>query len=86
MPLTVREKSKLQKIIVIAQQLLALSDSNAAKAAAKSSKIAVNKRKRRTGSELVAFRKMLKAERKRGVPVADLAKAHGISAAYIYQL
>jgi hypothetical protein len=29
---------------------------------------------------------MLVAERKRGVPVAELAAKHGISAAYIYQL
>jgi DNA-binding IscR family transcriptional regulator len=29
---------------------------------------------------------MLIAERKRGVPVAELAEKHGISAAYIYQL
>ena len=29
---------------------------------------------------------MLVAERKRGVPVSELADKHGISAAYIYQL
>ena len=44
------------------------------------------KRMRRTGAELIAFRKMLVAERKRGTPVAELAKQHGVSAAYIYQL
>ena len=36
--------------------------------------------------ELIAFRKMLKAERKRGVPVSKLAQEHGISPAYIYQI
>ena len=41
---------------------------------------------RRTGKDLLAFRKMLKAERKRGVSVAELAEAHGVSTAYIYQL
>ncbi len=41
-------------------------------------------RVRRTGKELTAFRKMLKTERRRGVPVADLAKKHKISTAYIY--
>jgi hypothetical protein len=44
------------------------------------------KRKRRSGRELRAFRAMLKSERRRGVPVASLARKHGISAAYIYQL
>jgi DNA-binding IscR family transcriptional regulator len=29
---------------------------------------------------------MLKAERKKGVPVAELAKQHGISTVYIYKL
>ena len=44
------------------------------------------KRTRRTGDELVAFRQMLSDERKNGVPVAELSKQHGVSAAYIYQL
>ncbi|MEY3552734.1 MAG: hypothetical protein RL735_1082, partial [Pseudomonadota bacterium] len=33
-----------------------------------------------------AFRKMLLSERKRGTPVAELARKHGITTAYIYQL
>jgi len=45
-----------------------------------------SKRTRRSGAELVAFRKLLVAERKRGVSAAELAKTHGVSAAYIYQL
>jgi hypothetical protein len=44
------------------------------------------KRVRRSGKDLAAFRKMLIAERKKGVPVADLARKHNISSAYIYQL
>jgi len=47
---------------------------------------ASGKRIRRTGKELIKFRTMLKAEKKRGVPVAELAKKHGISLAYIYQI
>ena len=53
----------------------------AAKASAKD-----GKRTRRTGDELVAFRQMLSDERKNGVPVVELSKQHGVSAAYIYQL
>jgi hypothetical protein len=41
---------------------------------------------RRGGKELVAFRNMLKIERKKGTSVAELAKRHGISTAYIYAL
>jgi hypothetical protein len=43
-------------------------------------------RVRRSGKELAAFRKMLVAERKKGVPVAKLAKQYRISTTYIYQL
>jgi hypothetical protein len=44
------------------------------------------RRVRRSGKELVAFRKMVVAERKKGVPVATLAKQHRVSTTYIYQL
>jgi hypothetical protein len=43
-------------------------------------------RRRRSGKELVAFKKLLKSERRRGVPVAELARQHGISSAYIYMI
>ena len=46
----------------------------------------VAQRKRRSGKELIQFRKMLKSERKKGIPVAELSKKYGISATYIYQL
>ena len=39
---------------------------------------------RRSKKEAIALKKLLKAEREAGVPVADLAKKHGISTAYIY--
>jgi hypothetical protein len=45
-----------------------------------------SKRLRRSGKELSAFRKMLRTERKKGVAVATLARRHGISTTYIYQL
>jgi len=44
------------------------------------------KRTRRTGKNLIAFRKMLKAERKKGARVEELAEQHGVSTAYIYRL
>ena len=43
-------------------------------------------RTRRSKKETIALKKLLKAERKAGVPVAELAKKHGISTAYIYML
>ena len=43
-------------------------------------------RTRRSEKETIALKKLLKAERKAGVPVAELAKKHGISTAYIYML
>jgi hypothetical protein len=43
-------------------------------------------RTRRSKKEAIALKKLLKAERKAGVPVAELAKQHGISTAYIYML
>jgi hypothetical protein len=74
MPLSVREAVQLKKIIGIAEKLVAKASSNQ------------KSRRRRTGKELKSFRKMLVAERKRGVSVAKLAKQHGVSASYIYQL
>ena len=43
-------------------------------------------RTRRSKLEAIALKKLLKAERKAGVPVAELAAKHGISTAYIYML
>ena len=94
MSLTAREIKYLRTFICIAQKLLASLDgagANAAKTskpskASKSIKRTDQARTRRSGKELAEFRKLLKAERRRGVPVAELAKKHGISTAYIYQL
>ena len=74
---------KLEAIISAAQSILAdakTAPSGNGKASTKA------KRVRRSGKDLAAFRKMLIAERKKGVPVADLARKHSISSAYIYQL
>jgi hypothetical protein len=87
-----REVLKLRRIIALAEKLIdespkpkrgrpALSNGNGS---AKGR--ATGKRIRRTGKDLVRFRKMLKAERKRGAGVAELARKHGISPAYIYLL
>jgi hypothetical protein len=45
-----------------------------------------SKRVRRSKKEAAALKRLVKAERKAGVPVAELAKKHGISTAYIYML
>jgi hypothetical protein len=76
-----QEVSQLNRIIKVAQKLL--TRDQAAKAVGKHPN---GKRSRRTGSELVRFRKMLKAERKKGTSVSLLARKHGITPAYIYML
>lgn len=89
--------AQLKKIIALAEQALSAVQAElksaqvkagrgAAKKASGSAKKSGGKRVRRSGAELVAFRKMLKAERAKGVPVADLAKKHNVSAVYIYTL
>lgn len=77
---TERQTKKLETIIRLATELLAEARGGTAAPATQ------EKRKRRAGKELVAFRKMLKAERKKGVSAAELAKLHGVSTAYIYSL
>jgi hypothetical protein len=80
MNLTNQQIRKLESIIAAAQAVL-----SEAKGAA-NGKAVKAKRVRRSGKDLVAFRKMLISERKKGVPVAELARKHNISSAYIYQL
>jgi hypothetical protein len=91
--LSTREIDMLRQIISLAGALIANAHPDVGRSVAKSGKALSRsqvapeaKRRRRTGKELADFRKMLIAERKRGVPVAELAQRHGISAAYIYQL
>ena len=82
MSLNKHDLSKLKKIIALAEKMI----TNEREKAAKQKLAARPKRIRRSGKELVAFRKMLKAERKNGASVLDLAKKHGVSTAYIYTL
>jgi hypothetical protein len=94
MSLTPREIKYLRTFVSIAQKLLASVDGGSANVAktskpgkaARSNKPTDRTGTRRSGKELAEFRKLLKAERRRGVPVAELAKKHGISTAYIYQI
>jgi hypothetical protein len=91
MPRQSNQITKLKTLIRLAQELLSEAEAAggsrvATKVAAEGKAATASKPMRRSGKELVAFRKMLKAERKRGVPVAELAKQHGISTVYIYKL
>ena len=82
MVLTNKEIAKLNRIMKLAEQLVQGSKvrSKAQRSNGKKTRI------RRTGRELIQFRKMLKAERRKGIPVAALARKHRISPAYIYLL
>ena len=90
MALSAKDISKMQRIIYIAEKLIAESPKPkrgrpvSHNGVGKAAKRVIGKR--RTGMELVRFRRMLKGERKKGVPVAELARKHRISSAYIYQL
>ena len=91
MPITTSEIAYLRKIIVTAEKLIANAQPARRGRPPKfndqaSAKAKPGKRIRRSGKELMAFRKMLVTERKKGTPVAQLSAEHGISAAYIYQL
>jgi hypothetical protein len=44
------------------------------------------KRVRRTGAALAEFRNAIRAGRRKGVPVAELAAEFGVTQAYIYQI
>lgn len=88
MELSKRQIGQLQKIIEAAQAILADAGktSQRRKSIASASAPARKTRARRSGKELAAFRKTLRAERKKGVPVAEIAKRHKVSTTYIYQL
>jgi hypothetical protein len=91
MPRPASQVTKLKTLIRLAQELLRDAESSGVRAVNRNSSSqnkngSIAKRARRSGKELVAFRKMLKAERKKGLPVAEIAREHGISSAYIYGL
>ena len=86
MSLTAKEVSELKKIVARANELIAKAKGKEASATKSSARRSSSVRNRRSGKELESFKKMLKAERKAGVPVAQIAKKHGITPAYIYQM
>jgi hypothetical protein len=86
MHLSPAEIVQLKKIVSIAQSLLSKAEGQGKPSARRARGGNGAAQVRRTGKELAAFRKMLKAERKAGAPVAELAKKHGVSVSYIYQL
>jgi hypothetical protein len=86
MRLTSAEVIQLKKIIRIAETLLSKAAKSPDETANRPHRGNGAAKIRRSGKELAAFRKMLKAERKAGASVAALAKKHGVSASYIYQL
>jgi hypothetical protein len=85
--LTPRQIIQLRSLVFIATELLAAAEESAGSRSGSGAKLAASgTRVRRSGKDLAAFRKLIKTERKRGVSVAELAKRHGVSTAYIYQL
>ena len=84
MSLTAKEVAQLKKIVAVAEQLIAGAGAGGGvrAGAAKSGRTG----RRRTGKELENFRKMLKQERKSGASVSALAKKHGVTPSYIYQI
>ena len=85
MAFTVQEVATLHRIRKLAGKLLKKDDGALGKGR-KAKRAKTSTRKRRTGRELVQFRKMLKAERRKGIPVSEMARKHEISTAYIYLL
>lgn len=82
MSLTSKEVAQLKKIIAAAEQLIAGAGTESRAGSARSGRSG----RRRSGKELENFRKMLKQERKSGASVAALAKKHGVTPSYIYQI
>jgi hypothetical protein len=86
MSLTAKEVAELKKIVARANELIAKAKGDEPTKVKSSARRSVSVKNRRSGKELESFKKMLKAERKAGVPVAQIAKKHGITPAYIYQM
>lgn len=88
MALSSREIAELRKIISIAQKLLAKATAEPKSRRTIIARPTTNspQSSRRRGRDLAAFRKAIVAERKRGVPVVEIARKHGITPSYIYQM
>lgn len=83
MYLSKKQVSQLQAVIASTQKIL--EQANRTSDARRTQKGDGTARRRR-GADLTAFKKMIKAERKGGASVADLAQKHGVTPSYIYQL
>ena len=90
MSLYAQDIAKLKRIITLAEKLIADAPrakrgrpAKAGRNGARTSR-STSKRIRRTGKELVEFRKTLRAERRKGIPVAEISRKHKVSSAYIY--
>jgi hypothetical protein len=90
MTLDPRQIAKLRRIISISEKLISVSGKpKRGRPASKNGNGALRsarRRTRRTGKDLTNFRKILLTERKKGTAVAKIAKRHGITPSYIYQL
>jgi Mor family transcriptional regulator len=89
MALTRRQISQLEKIVETVQAILAAEkkqDSGPRNQTKVLRASADGASGRLSGKELAAFRKVLRAERKSGVSVAEIAKRHKVSKSYVYQL
>ena len=82
---TVNVAQKLRKLISSLEDLAAIIEAQRISASASRRQPATGRR-RRSKKDVAALKKLLKAERKAGVPVAELATRHGVSTAYIYML
>ena len=83
MQLTKKQISQLIKILETTQQILADANREVPSSGARGEG---GTRTRRTGKDLVAFKKAVKAERKAGASVSELAQKYGVTPSYLYQL
>jgi hypothetical protein len=81
MALGKRHVNALRKLVAAIDRLIANTEREMAKAAAKS-----KGRPRRKKKDVAALRRLLRTERKRGASAATLAKRHKISVNYVYLL
>ena len=79
-----KQMNQLRRILETTQQLLAEAGRQTAGSKGNSASGAISRR--RVGKELASFKKTIKSERKAGTSVADLARKHGVTPSYIYQL
>lgn len=89
MSLTKRQIGKLNKIVTMAQELLASAGEPSAKSTrGKAPKSGRNGkiRRRRSSAEAERMRADILAKRAKGVSAASLAKKYGVSTAYIYMI